>query len=103
MITVFTRANVLTASPGATTSGLMRRSWVKPYELNIDTMSTSAKPLVSLILVRAALVTVKCASPNDVDPTERTFLPIAGEVIVQTERLFSPPLPAANISRFSGF
>lgn len=102
---VFTAASVLTASPGATTSGLMRESSVKPHELNVDTMSTFAKPFEPSSGVRSALVVVKRASPVDVDPTARAFLPIAGEFMVQSVRPgnLSPWLPAANTSRFSGF
>ena len=102
---IYSRIWVLTASPGATTSGLMRPSWVGPYELNAATVSMSAYPFVLSIVLPSAPVVVKRVSPDDVAPTARAFLPIAGEPIVHTVRpsSMSPSLPAANISRFSGF
>ena len=96
---------MLTASPGATTSGLMRPSRVGPYELNADTVSTSAYPFAPSKTSPSAPVVVNRVSPDAVAPTARAFLPIAGVPIVHTVRLslMSPSLPAANISRFSGF
>lgn len=95
---------MLTASPGATTSGLMRPSRVGPYELNADTVSTSAYPFAPSKNSPSAPVIVKRVSPDDVAPTPRAFLPIAGVAIVHTVRSsMSPSLPAANISKFSGF
>lgn len=80
------RTSVLTASPGATTSGLMRPSWVGPYELNHATVSTSAYPFLPSVTPPPTPVVVKRVSPDDVAPTARAFLPIAGEPIVQTVR-----------------
>ena len=99
------RGSVLTASPGATTSGLMRPSLVRPYELNDATVSTSATPFVPSASSPSAPVVPRRVSPDAVAPTARAFLPIAGLLNVQTLRpsSTSPSFPAANISRFSGY
>ena len=101
----FPTTGVLTASPGATTSGLMRPSRVGPYELKNATVSTSAYPFVPSAILPSAPVVPKRVSPDDVAPTVRAFLQIAGVPIVQTVRPSSmaPSLPAASTSRFSGF
>ena len=68
-------------------------------------MSMSANPLVPSKVVPSAAVRVMRDSPDEVAPTARTFFVIAGLLMVQTERpsLTSPSLPAAKMSRFSGF
>lgn len=54
-------------------------------------------------MVVSPAVRVTRVAPDVVAPTARQFFPMAGLLIVQVERSMSPSLPAANISRCSGF
>ena len=65
----------------------------------------SANPFVPSAREPSAAVEVNRVSPDEVAPTARTFFAIAGLLMVQTSRpsLMSPSLPAAKMSRFSGF
>lgn len=86
-------------SPGATTSGLIRPSSVGPWELKAATVS---RPDVSVSGDMIAVVE-RWVLPDVEAPTARTFLAIAGLLIVHDGRTLSPMFPAANISKFSEF
>lgn len=86
-------------SPGATTSGLIRPSSVGPRELKA---ATASRPDVSMSGDMTA-VAESCVLPEVEAPTARTFLAMAGLLIVHDDRTVSPVFPAANISKFSGF
>lgn len=64
-------------------------------------MSAAVPPVVSS--PPSEFVIVNRVSPEDEDPTASTFLPMAGLPIVHTVLGVSPALPAAKISRCSGF
>lgn len=93
----------LTMSPGAITSGLIRPSSDKPRALKYATVSMSVTRFVPSVMSPSEPVRVMRVPPEVLAPTARTFFVSAGLPIVQVSRSKSPSLPAANISRFSGF
>lgn len=92
-----------TPSPGATSSGLIRLSVEGPWELKNETVSMSEAVPPTVNSTPSALVVVNRVSPEDDAPTARTFLPMAGLPTVHAVVFSSPALPAAKISRCSGF
>lgn len=86
------RTRLLTASPGATSSGFTLPSNDGPVELKNATVSISELPLAE----RRVLPDVEA-------PTARTFFAMAGLFIVHVSRTTSPMFPAENMSKLCGF
>lgn len=80
---------LLTESPGATTSGLIRSSVVNPHELKSATVSMPVAPTVEMTRV----------APDVEAPIAREFFPMPGVFIVHVERSISPSFPVSLVHR----
>lgn len=97
-----TKSKVLTRSPGATISGLMRPSKENPRELKNDTVSMPVARFVPSVTFPSSPVQVMRVPPDVLAPTANTFLASEGDVIVHESRTVLPLLPAAKIKRLFG-